>query len=559
MNLIQEGHLNVNVKLLQTPDSKLGKFRVLCKLHKLKFGLRPIVNNKLHPTSKLCKLIDSIIKPILCNTPSFLKDSQHLLQKCDKLVISNPTIYMYSMDFESLYTNLDKLSVCNILTEYIAPYLDSSFINSTAFRIMLLMIFENNIFVYNNNYFIQINGLAMGCICGPSVASLYVYVLEKHWLTINNPLFYGRFIDDICLISNQELDEDVFKKQFLNLNLNIIKDKNINFLDLVISFDVTTKKLEFSVYIKPTNTFSYLKTDSNHPNFIFANIPKSLFIRIRRICTHFCDYLFFTRKLIFQLLDRGYDFKSLIALQFTIGKIPRECLLEYKAKKINVYSKNNNHVLFFGNEFNRSFIQKNELYNNSLSHIQKAFQWLIDYKLKFYFLISLNLFSIFIHKKKLVYTNCHTRKCLINNCNICEFVNSNSYIFLKNGFIIPIKDNCNCISRNIIYIIRCTYCDVFYVGQTKRSAVERLHEHINDIKNFIPFVKFTSEVGLHFNLKNHNYKNNLQFYVFKKNLINLEDRLSVETDLIHLIKENNPPIINLKIPSKSNIRSLSFL
>ena len=26
MNLIQEGHLNVNVKLLQTPDSKLGKF-----------------------------------------------------------------------------------------------------------------------------------------------------------------------------------------------------------------------------------------------------------------------------------------------------------------------------------------------------------------------------------------------------------------------------------------------------------------------------------------------------------------------------------------------------
>ena len=44
MNLIQEGHLNVNVKLLQTPDSKLGKFRVLCKLHKLKFGLRPIIS-----------------------------------------------------------------------------------------------------------------------------------------------------------------------------------------------------------------------------------------------------------------------------------------------------------------------------------------------------------------------------------------------------------------------------------------------------------------------------------------------------------------------------------
>ena len=44
------------------------------------------------------------------------------------------------------------------------------------------------------------------------------------------------------------------------------------------------------MYIKPTNTFSYLLTNSNHPEFIFNNIPKSLFIRIRRICDSLIDY-----------------------------------------------------------------------------------------------------------------------------------------------------------------------------------------------------------------------------------------------------------------------------
>jgi hypothetical protein len=119
----------------------------------------------------------------------------------------------------------------------------------------------------------------MGCICGPSVASLYVYILEKHWLSINHPILYGRFIDDIFMVTDVKLNEDIFSKNFLNLNLNIVHEKKINFLDLSISFNTIIRKLEFSLYVKPTNTFSYLHTESNHPHFIFKNIPKSLFIR----------------------------------------------------------------------------------------------------------------------------------------------------------------------------------------------------------------------------------------------------------------------------------------
>jgi hypothetical protein len=557
-NLSVGGLLKFNIKLLVTRDSKLGKFRILCKLHKSKFGIRPIINNCAHPTSQICKFIDLLIKPILVDTPSYLKDSQHLLQKCNNLEIENDRVFLYSMDFESLYTNIDKLDACNRITEYMTRFIDKDYIQPYALHTLLLIIFENNVFVYNNQFFVQINGLAMGCICGPSIASLYVYILENHWLCLNKPILYGRFIDDIFMITTIKLDEENFIKNFLNLKLNITQDSSINFLDLSISFDSIIKKLKFSLYVKPTNTFSYLRVDSNHPNFIFKNIPKSLFIRIRRICSNDIDYFFYTRKLIFQLLTRGYMYKNLLSLQLSIGNIPKKSLLNYK-DKTNEYVKDNKRFLM-SNQYNKFICNKSNIIINSFNKTKQNFTWLNEYKIKFYFLISFNIFSLLIHNRSLINNSInYTKKCNIMNCQVCVFVNQNSYIFLNSGLILPIKHNCNCNSTNVIYIIRCSLCNVFYVGQTKRSAYDRLREHLSDINKFVPFIKFTSEVGMHFNLKHHNYKKHFSFYLFKKNIEDLDHRLSIETDIIHIIKENNPPIINLKIPSKSKIKYFSFI
>ena len=52
-------------------------FFLTISLHKKKFGIRPIINNKNHVTSQLCKLIDLIVQPILRNTDTYLQDSQH--------------------------------------------------------------------------------------------------------------------------------------------------------------------------------------------------------------------------------------------------------------------------------------------------------------------------------------------------------------------------------------------------------------------------------------------------------------------------------------------------
>ena len=84
-------------------------------------------------------------------------------------------------------------------------------ISPQGFHELILLVLTNNFFVFNNRYFRQIKGVAMGTIVGPSIANLYIYTLEKKWLTIQNPLLFSRYIDDlfIILFSKENLDQTI--------------------------------------------------------------------------------------------------------------------------------------------------------------------------------------------------------------------------------------------------------------------------------------------------------------------------------------------------------------
>ena len=157
----------------------------------------------------------------------------------------------------------------------------------------------------------------------PSLANTFVSHLEKHWYYINKPIVYVRFIDDILLINNSEINLIDFSNQFDNLKLNITSGTSVNFLDLQISLNNLTNLLDFKLYTKPTNTFNYLYFSSNHPESIFNNILKSLFIRIRRISSSLPVYLYFLRILISQLVKRGFNFFKINKISNTIAGINR--------------------------------------------------------------------------------------------------------------------------------------------------------------------------------------------------------------------------------------------
>ena len=82
-------------------------------------------------------------------------------------------------------------------------------------------------------FFIQKNGLATGSICGPSVANIYLYVLEWHWAILRDPLLYYRFIGDIFMASRGKANLEEVRSLFGDLKLEISNKKTVkctNFL-----------------------------------------------------------------------------------------------------------------------------------------------------------------------------------------------------------------------------------------------------------------------------------------------------------------------------------------
>ena len=235
----------------------------------------------------------------------------------------------------------------------------------------------------------------MGAKCAPSIANFYLSLLEENFLFIHKPLFYYRFIDDILVILYSYFNINLLTDSFKNLKLNIVSEKSVNFLDLIIELDPITGCLNFSLYTKKTNTFSYLLITSNHPQFIFNNIPKSLFIRIRRICSFYSDFLFFSRRLIFQLIDRGYVKEKILKVFRMVSNLDRNFLLPYKDKSKKDICLNEK-TLFFKFPFELNTTNIKVACNSAFNAISSS-KALNKCKFRLINNMQFNLSSLFIH------------------------------------------------------------------------------------------------------------------------------------------------------------------
>jgi len=234
-NLFNNGHISneLGKKLKSNTDSKLGSFRLLAKLHKTKFNWRPIINCKNHPNSKITKFLDILIKPIVSKTESYIKDSQNLIQLTKDIKFTKKP-YIISLDYDNLYLSINPVHATKLITEFMNHILNNQHINIVAFNKLLKLMFNTNFFKYKNSFYQQIKGIAMGSIAGPSIANIYIYILEIKWLYIHRAsiYIYKRFIDDILMVLKSELDFKEFEKNFIYLKLTKSTGDKVNFLKI---------------------------------------------------------------------------------------------------------------------------------------------------------------------------------------------------------------------------------------------------------------------------------------------------------------------------------------
>ena len=247
--------------LLPSTTARTPTLYLLPKIHKPNIPGRPIISGCEGPTVSLSQYADYILKPLLTDIPSYTKDTTDFLQRVFSLndhLPENPILV--TIDVKSLYTNIPNDEGIEACIEMLNCDPHDNTLNTQTIRDILSLVLNNNFFTFNNGYFLQIHGTAMGSPMAPTYANIFMAVLEKHMLRNApnglTPFEWIRHIDDIVAIWTHGIDALNEFVEYINSFHNTIKfdyklsTKSVDFLDTTIYIN-RDNKLESDIYIKP--------------------------------------------------------------------------------------------------------------------------------------------------------------------------------------------------------------------------------------------------------------------------------------------------------------------
>ena len=432
LNTLQNNHrLNLaQVKYLSPPEDPRPRiFYLLPKIHKAmeKWSVenkmppgRPIVSDCGSDSYKWSELIDFYLKPLSNIHPSYIKDTDDFLDKIRDLEISKDAL-LVTFDVESLYTNIQPEKGLEALEKiYRRSGISMPF---DEIKRLLELSLNHNDFQFDNQWYVQVSGTAMGKRYAPNYANIFMAnfeyeVMEK---ATQKPRVNFRFLDDGFLVweqSRQDLDEFL---KLLNSHDDSIKitaevsESMVDFLDVTVFKGNRFQNhgiLDTRVHFKATDTHELLDRHSFHPKHTFSGIIKSQLLRFMRICNNLEDFEDACSKLFKALKERRHYSSRFLR------KIKTDFVMRYRP--IGLYSDPLGAAL----------------------------------------------------------------KCGRKRCECCLRIKEDSY-FGNDETEYPIFGRLDCQSKNIIYLIECQKCHIQYVGETQRTLASRLNNHISDINRFL--------------------------------------------------------------------------
>ena len=194
--------------------------------------------------------------------------------------------------------------------------------------------------------------LAMGTSMAVNYANLFMSRFESNLLQSYTqkfgctPVIWLRYIDDIIYVW---IGEEQTLKHFLDycnnyssatkMKSNIkfsyaYSTESVNFLDVTVQLE-QSGSLSTTLYSKATASHLYLHHSSFHPPHTIRAIPKSQFIRIRRLCTYIEDYWLNVNKFIQYFVKHGYSKKQLENTARVVSEMDRETLLVYRNRPLS--------------------------------------------------------------------------------------------------------------------------------------------------------------------------------------------------------------------------------
>jgi hypothetical protein len=406
-------------------DCRPRVFYILPKVHKEKVAWpspfmppgRPIVSDCSSESYNISEYLDSFLTPLANKHPSYLKDTYDFLQKVTKIPIP-PNSFLVTGDITSLYTNMDLNRTLATVRLMFSQNPDPSRPDSQLLELLSITLKQND-FTFNNKFYLQTCGIAMGKKYAPALANIFLINFDlvacKGYDGIL-PLLFFRFLDDIFFLWPGTIDQLLIFGNSLNkitpgIEVTLKFDPLcIDFLDTTIfkSTLLNSTVLHSRLFFKPTDTHQLLHTSSFHPPHTAAGVLKSQIIRFKRISTTFLDFENVCHILFNSLSKRGYSIRKFRSLRQEIWPaIPSP------------------------------------------------------------------------PPAPVAYSNgCNAKKCY--TCPIIRNTHFFTSSVTKKHY--PILTNCNCASVDIVYLITCKICLIQYVGETGDTLRNRMSHHRSNIK-----------------------------------------------------------------------------
>lgn len=457
------------------------RFYMLPKIHKnpeqwtVPFRIppgRPIVSDCGSETYQTAEYIDYFLNPLSVKHPSYVKDTYHFIAMIKNLQVPHNSLF-FTIDIDSLYTNIDTkaglTAVKNILQKY--PQHDRP---DRQLLALLEINLTRNDFEFNNQFFLQIKGVAMGKKFAPAYANIFMAEWEEAALgkCPQKPFLYVRYLDDIFGIWTHSQEEFAEFIQILDTHDPSIRLKHkldhhsIDFLDTTVykgELFPRNQSLDIKVFFKQTDTHSLLFKTSFHPTHTYKGLIKSQLIRFQRICTQDSDFMGAVKTLFAALKNRGYCRSFL-----------RHCLRTFRNRKP---ASEKEFIPLITTFSSASRLLNNKIKGNFREIIENS-GLLDNHQVISAYRRNKNLKDYLVRAKLPPIQPKRSTNILSDTLVKLEYVQNriNKTIYKVTQIFTP--QTCNC-----VYIIFCSRCGTQYIGETKNSISTRMTQHRYNIRH----------------------------------------------------------------------------
>ena len=278
-----KGYLGDNVerKHILVSETNIARCYGLPKIHKNDYPLRLVVSNVDSPKCKLSKILEQILTKSIIKPDSHIKNTWQFKESIQNLKIP-PDHIMVSFDVVSMFPSIPLDLIKKSIISNWKEIEKHTKIPQKEFLKAIDFLINSTYFKFNNKFYKQIFGMAIGDSSSPILGDLVFYELEKHIFKKfdSSLVYYGRYVDDTFLIIPKNKLLEIFKEfndyhPRIKFTYEVEQKYKINFLDLTI-YRNNDGTICTNWYRKNTYSGRFLNYLSCHPYHQKISLVKNL-------------------------------------------------------------------------------------------------------------------------------------------------------------------------------------------------------------------------------------------------------------------------------------------